>query len=235
MDRERLPEQIEALHELTRICEEKDVSVVFVAGDVFDTYLPSAEAEETFFHAVKELAGKTRAVVVIPGNHDDGVRLAAAAPIAEEHGVYLFGSLGGHFSLGGDRPVKAVASGENHLILEDWKGEKLYINALPYPNEARLKEEKTEETYAQKIARWISCGEAAFPGGMPHILLSHLFVLGGRETLVDLVEGLLEDRAPVALAPGCRTLRFLDFGLLRIRSGRRCRSRCRHRPRSDSS
>lgn len=180
MDRERLPEQIEALHELTRICEEKDVSVVLVAGDVFDTYLPSAEAEETFFHAVKELAGKTRAVVVIPGNHDDGVRLAAAAPIAEEHGVYLFGSLGGHFSLGGDRPVKAVASGENHLILEDRKGEKLYINALPYPNEARLKEEKTEETYAQKIARWISCGEAAFPGGMPHILLSHLFVLGGK-------------------------------------------------------
>ena len=57
MDRDRLPEQIEALHELTRIAEEKDVSVVLVAGDIFDTYLPPAEAEETFFHAVKELAG----------------------------------------------------------------------------------------------------------------------------------------------------------------------------------
>ena len=82
MDRDRLPEQIEALHELTCIAGEKDVSVVLVAGDIFDTYLPPAEAEETFFHAVKELAGAKRAVVVIPGNHDDGVRLAASAPIA---------------------------------------------------------------------------------------------------------------------------------------------------------
>ena len=139
MDRDRLPEQIEALHELTCIAEEKDVSVVLVAGDIFDTYLPPAEAEETFFHAVKELAGAKRAVVVIPGNHDDGVRLAASAPIAEQHGVYLFGSRGGHFSLKSDRPVRAVEAGENHLILQDEKGERIYINALPYPNDARLK------------------------------------------------------------------------------------------------
>ena len=180
MDRDRLPEQIEALHELSRIAKEKDVSVVLVAGDVFDTYLPPAEAEEVFFHAVKELAGEDRAVVVIPGNHDDGVRLAAAAPIAEQHGVYLFGSRGGHFTLGGDRPVRAVMAGENFLILEDKNGERLYINALPYPNEARLKEEKTEESYSEKVSRWIAAGEEGFRGGMPHILLSHLFAAGGK-------------------------------------------------------
>ena len=180
MDRDRLPEQIEALHELTRIAEEKDVSVVLVAGDIFDTYLPPAEAEETFFHAVKELAGAKRAVIVIPGNHDDGVRLAASAPIAEQHGVYLFGSRGGHFLLKSDRPVRAVEAGENHLILQDEKGERIYINALPYPNEARLKEEKTEESYSEKVSRWIASGEAGFHGGMPHILLSHLFVAGGK-------------------------------------------------------
>lgn len=180
MDRDRLPEQIEALHELTAICREREVSVVLVAGDVFDTYLPPAEAEEVFFRAVKELAGDTRAVVVIPGNHDDGVRLAASAPIAEQHGVYLFGSRGGHFALGGNRPVRAVEAGENHLVLQDEKGDRIYINALPYPNEARLKEEKTEESYSEKVARWIESGEAAFRGGMPHILLSHLFVAGGK-------------------------------------------------------
>ena len=180
MDRDRLPEQIEALHELTSICREKEVSVVLVAGDVFDTYLPPAEAEEAFFRAVKELAGEERAVVVIPGNHDDGVRLAASAPIAEEHGVYLFGTRGGRFSLGSSRPVRVVAAGENYLIIEDKTGEKLYINALPYPNEARLKEEKTEESYPEKVSRWLEMGEAAFPGHMPHILLSHLFVMGGK-------------------------------------------------------
>ena len=180
MDRDRLPEQIEALKELVSICREKDVSVVLVAGDVFDTYLPPAEAEEVFFHAVKELAGEDRAVVVIPGNHDDGVRLAAAAPIAEEHGVYLFGPRGGRFALGSSRSVRAVEAGENYLVIEDRKGERIYINALPYPNEARLKEEKTEESYSEKVARWIGAGEQGFRGGVPHILLSHLFVAGGK-------------------------------------------------------
>lgn len=180
MDRDRLPEQISALQELTKFVRERDVSVVLVAGDVFDTYLPPAEAEEVFFRAVKELAGETRAVVVIPGNHDDGVRLAASAPLAEEHGVYLFGSREGRFALKGNRPVRAVEAGENHLILKNDKGEQLYINALPYPNEARLKEEKTEESYPEKVARWIALGEKGFRGGMPHILLSHLFVVGGK-------------------------------------------------------
>ena len=84
MDRERLPEQREALEELVRICEDEQADVVLVAGDVFDTFMPSAEAEEVFFHAVKRLAGARRAVVLISGNHDDGVRLAASAPSSAE-------------------------------------------------------------------------------------------------------------------------------------------------------
>ena len=48
MDRERLPEQIAALDEIVRICDERDVDLVLVAGDVFDTYMPSADAEEVF-------------------------------------------------------------------------------------------------------------------------------------------------------------------------------------------
>ena len=67
MDRERLPEQTEALEELVCICERERVDVVLVAGDVFDTFMPSAEAEEVFFRAVKRLAGDRRAVVLISG------------------------------------------------------------------------------------------------------------------------------------------------------------------------
>ena len=180
MDRERLPEQIEALDEIARICEEEGVSLVLIAGDVFDTYLPSAEAEEVFFRAVKKLAGDDRAVVIVSGNHDDGVRLSASAPLAEEQGVYIFGGLPRRFKTGGGRPVRAVETGENWLVIEDRKGEKVYINALPYPNEARLKEEKTEESYSEKMRRWILRGEEGYRRDMPRILLSHLFVAGGK-------------------------------------------------------
>lgn len=179
MDRERLPEQREALEELVRICEDEQADVVLVAGDVFDTFMPSAEAEEVFFHAVKRLAGARRAVVLISGNHDDGVRLAASAPISAEEGVYLFGGSKRALPVGGSRGVRAVGAGENYLLLENEAGERLYVNALPYPNEARLKEEKTEETYAEKVARWISCGAGARGEGVPYVLLTHLFAAGG--------------------------------------------------------
>ena len=180
MDRERLPEQIAALDEIVRICDERDVDLVLVAGDVFDTYMPSADAEEVFFRAVKRIAGEKRAVVIVSGNHDDGVRLAASAPLAAEEGIYLFGGGYDVVSVGGERAVKAVASGEGYVVIANARGEQVYINALPYPNEARLKEEKTDESYADKLRRWIARGEAGFSGNMPHILLSHLFVAGGK-------------------------------------------------------
>ena len=180
MDRERLPEQIAALDEIVRICDERDVDLVLVAGDVFDTYMPSADAEEVFFRTVKRIAGEKRAVVIVSGNHDDGVRLAASAPLAAEEGIYLFGGGYDVVSVGGERAVKAVASGEGYVVIANARGEQVYINALPYPNEARLKEEKTDESYADKLRRWIARGEAGFSGNMPHILLSHLFVAGGK-------------------------------------------------------
>ena len=105
MDRERLPEQIAALDEIVRICDERDVDLVLVAGDVFDTYMPSADAEEVFFRAVKRIAGEKRAVVIVSGNHDDGVRLAASAPLAAEEGIYLFGGGYDVVPVGGERAV----------------------------------------------------------------------------------------------------------------------------------
>ncbi len=180
MDRERLPEQNAAFDELVRICDENQVELVLVAGDVFDTYMPSAEAEEVFFRAVRRIASDHRAVILVSGNHDDGVRLAASAPLAAEEGIYLFGSGREIVPVGGSRAVRAVASGEGYVVIGNAGGECVYVNALPYPNEARLKEEKTEESYPDKLRRWIARGEAGFSGGMPHILLSHLFVAGGR-------------------------------------------------------
>lgn len=180
MDRERLPEQIEALDEIAEICERENVSLVLIAGDVYDTYLPSAEAEDAFFRAMKKIAGEKRAVVIVSGNHDDGVRLSASAPLAEEQGIYIFGNRPRITRVGGDRPVRAVEAGEYYLIVEDEQGERVYINALPYPNEARFREDKTDESFPEKMKRWIARGEEGFRGDMFHILLTHLFVAGGK-------------------------------------------------------
>lgn len=179
MERERLPEQRETIAEIARICDEYRVDLVLVAGDVFDTHLPSAEAEEAFFCAMKSLSSNGRAVVVVSGNHDDGVRLAASSPLTGGEGIYLFGGTNVP-AMGGMRRVRATEADAFHVVIRTDKGEAVYVNALPYPNEARLREERSEESYAEKAARWIARGDEAYRGDMPHILLSHLFLAGGK-------------------------------------------------------
>lgn len=179
MNRERLDEQAAVLDEIADICDREGVELVLVAGDVYDTFLPPAEAEELFFRAVRRLAGENRAVFLISGNHDDPVRLSACAPLAQEAGIYVAGGHTPPLPVGGNRAVHVAASGEGYAVFENGKGERVYVNALPYPNEARLREEKTDESFADKISRWISRGQAAYRGDMPCILLSHLFVAGG--------------------------------------------------------
>lgn len=179
MNRERLDEQREVLDEIIGICEQNAVELVLLAGDVFDTFLPQAEAEKLFYRTVRTLAGENRAVLIVSGNHDDGVRLSACAPLSEELGVYVVNNPSVPLSLDSSRPVRPIESGEGYVIFQNSAGEKVYINLLPYPNEARFKEEKTDETFRERMMRWLTRGQGAYKGGMPSILLSHIFVAGG--------------------------------------------------------
>lgn len=182
MGRERLDEQSDVLDEIVSIAEERGVELVLVAGDVFDTYLPSAEAEELFFKKVKALAGEKRAVLIISGNHDDGVRLSAGAPLAEEQGIYIVGNERREVPIGGGRSVRPVRSGKGYVVFENERGERVFINALPYPNEARFKEAKSDLSFLEQMKVWIEEGEAGNEDKLPSVFLSHIFVLGGSTT-----------------------------------------------------
>ena len=86
--RSRLPEQEQFIAELVDIVSEEDIQVILVAGDVFDTYNPSADAENLFYDALERLSGNgKRAVLAIAGNHDSPDRLRAANPLALQHGI----------------------------------------------------------------------------------------------------------------------------------------------------
>ena len=112
INKDRLPEQAEVLDEIIQICEREQIELVLVAGDIFDTYTPSAEAEELFYEKIKKVAGENRVVLAISGNHDDGVRLSAVAPLSEEQGVYIVGNARLAVSLkNSGRKVKPVRSG----------------------------------------------------------------------------------------------------------------------------
>ncbi|HVY44405.1 MAG TPA: exonuclease subunit SbcD, partial [Minicystis sp.] len=91
----REAEQRALVRELGDAARELDVALTLVAGDVFDAFTPPAWAEDLFFELLDALAdGGRRAVAVIAGNHDSGLRLAAADPLARRLGIVLAGDPG---------------------------------------------------------------------------------------------------------------------------------------------
>ncbi len=182
LGRDRLPEQERVLDEIAGICESEQVDLILVAGDVFDTYMPSAEAEDLFYEKIKKIAGDDRAVLVISGNHDDNVRLGAATALCEPQGIYIYGNYGYVPHCGGRRKIRVAEAGTNHIVFEK-NGEEIYCNVLPYPNESRLKEDKNpNESYLDKMQRWIAAGQAANTQGLPSVMVSDLFIAGGKDS-----------------------------------------------------
>lgn len=177
--RDRLDEQRAALEEITSICDRERVDLVLVAGDVFDTFLPSAEAEDLFYESVKKIAGEERCVLLISGNHDDNIRLTAATALSEELGIYVYGNAGHIPKLCQNRRVFPVEAGANHIVFRSGE-EEVFVNVLPYPNEARLKEDKNpDEKFLDKMQRWMNAGQSENKRGLPSVFLSHLFIAGG--------------------------------------------------------
>lgn len=201
--RDRSAETRAVLKEIADICRDEKIELCLVAGDIFDTYTPSAEAESIFFEAITEILAYC-AVLIISGNHDDYVRLSASATLAERNNVYIVGNNLRAIKTGKAGDCYPVESDCGYVIFENAKGEKVYINTLPYPNEARFKEGKSDESFDDKMRRWISYGERGKEGGMPSLFLSHIFVCGGvaseSEREIDLGGARL---VPVSSLPDC--------------------------------
>jgi exonuclease SbcD len=88
----RFEEQIEVMDEICSIADEQNVDMVIVAGDLFDTFNPSAEAQDLFYKTLHRLSkGGKRIVFTIAGNHDMPERIEAPHPLAELNGIILCG------------------------------------------------------------------------------------------------------------------------------------------------
>lgn len=189
---ERLPEQREVLDEIASVADAENVELIIVAGDVFDTFIPSAEAEQTFFDKIRLLSEK-RPVVIIPGNHDDATRLCASSAFAGKNNVFFFENVNEDSnapfvvnsidSVSSDNSAaKLIGSGCGYAIFENNKGEKTYIGALAYPTEARFKEKSSGESYSERICGWLNKAMEGNVDKLPSVLVSHVFTVGGQTT-----------------------------------------------------
>ncbi|TLS50333.1 exonuclease SbcCD subunit D [Paenibacillus antri] len=174
--RSRQAEHEAFVDELARIADEADVDAVLLAGDVYDSVNPPADAETLFYEALTRLSnGGRRPVVAIAGNHDHPDRLSAAGPLARAQGVTLVGL-----------PTLNVVT-----LPIARTGERANVYALPYPSESRLKELLSVEADEQALQLAYSARIAAlvrdatgtiFGKGNVDVVMSHLHALGGSPT-----------------------------------------------------
>ena len=190
----RIDEQREFIDCLCKTVEEQRIDLVLVAGDIYDTYNPSAAAEELFYDAIDRLNGKgTRAVVVIAGNHDNPERLCAASPLAYKNGIILLGYPGSDAGMykisSGNIRIEDSGPGWLELCVPGCENHAVIIT-IPYPSESRLEEVLSQQAdeqilqkaYSDKVGSIFTLHSRKFREDTVNLATGHFFIRGGKES-----------------------------------------------------
>ena len=181
--KDRLAEQKQVVDEIVSIATYENIDCVILAGDIFNTASPSADAEELFFDAIERLsAGGERFVFVLAGNHDDPTRISAGLPLATKRNIALVSDLKklNEKSFNKNSAVSVVETGRGHIKIQ--KNEEIVTIAyLPYPSESRISEKVDSDlSYAEKVQKWAEISASAFSNDTVNIFVSHLFMVGSK-------------------------------------------------------
>ena len=175
-NKHRIAEQEKVLSYILECVKEIKPDVFIVAGDIYDTAVPTAKAEELFYDFATKV-GEHTLFAVISGNHDDALRLTVASPLAKRHNILLFGE--NRLNINTEN-----LSADNDGFTFVKNGEKLCVGVLPYPSETALGV-MFGESYEEKIKQKIQDISAKFSSDATNIFVSHLFITGASESLTD--------------------------------------------------
>lgn len=174
-ERSRIEEHRQFLDWLLKTLQENAVDVLLVAGDVFDTALPSSEATDLYYQFLFRLYRDTHACAVITaGNHDSPRTLAAPREFLRMGRIHVVGLASEPaecvFTLPSENPSVAIA-------------------AVPYLSENEILPHVSLETNIEKTERYREAIKQLYqwyvnkmPREMPKILMGHLVVHGGEES-----------------------------------------------------
>ena len=173
--RSRAEEHVAVLREIADVAAREQVDVVIVAGDLFDTAAPPAEAEVIVYRALLELTRTGAQVVAVAGNHDNPSRLAAVQPLFRLAGVHI-----GAFS---SRPDDGGV-----IDITTRSGEVARVALVPFLSQrsiVRAHELMTQDadqhvgSYAERCRRILTALAAPFASDTVNLLVAHLTVVGG--------------------------------------------------------
>lgn len=84
-----LEDQKYILKEILGIIDDQKPDGIFIAGDVYDKSVPSAEAVQLFDDFLCSLAKRNLQVFIISGNHDSAERLAFGGRLLDVSGIHI--------------------------------------------------------------------------------------------------------------------------------------------------
>jgi exonuclease SbcD len=174
--RDRLEEQRAVLGEIVRIAEEHQVDAVLIAGDLYDSVAPSAQAQQRVVQTLLRLQQSGTEVIAIAGNHDHAPTFDAYRPLMGVAGITL---------VGGARPPD---KGGVIRFRARTSGEDVQLAVLPFltPRYAVKAAEIMTNTpsenvraYDDQIRRLVDALTSDFGGDTVNLAMSHLTCVGG--------------------------------------------------------
>ncbi|HEM55656.1 MAG TPA: exonuclease subunit SbcD [Thermodesulfobium narugense] len=129
-----------ALNWLYSVIEEKDVDIVLISGDIFNTSTPSSQAQELYYRFLHNITrSKCKHVVITAGNHDSPTFLSAPKEILKALNVHVIGSISDRL----EDEVIVLKDNENKPIL--------IVCAVPYLRERDIRFSEEEDTTEREM------------------------------------------------------------------------------------
>lgn len=185
--RKRYEEFSAFLDWLSDTIQEKEVDVLLIAGDVFDTSTPSNKAQELYYRFLCRVSASCcQHIVVIGGNHDSPSFLNAPKELLRALNVFVVGAMT-------EQPEDEV------IVLQDRnRAPQAIVCAVPYLRDKDIRTVEPGETIDDKNAKLIEgvkvhyekvCSiaeskkadlEKAGHEKVPIVAMGHLFTAGGK-------------------------------------------------------
>ena len=171
-DQSRTDEHIQFLDWLVDIILQRNVDVLLISGDIFDSSVPSAQAMDMYYRFLFNLYKMTHAhAVIIAGNHDSAIRLAAPAQFLRMARIHVVGGIR-------DSPQECVV----RLQID---GTNISLAAVPYLHEGDILSHVSLERDIERSLRYREALKKIYEDCMStmstdtiRILMGHFFIDG---------------------------------------------------------
>ena len=164
------------LGELVELAEVEEVDVVLVAGDLFETAIPTGEHEQVVYEALLGFVANGAEVVLVAGNHDNGRRLEAIAPVFAATKVHVVAT-----------PRRPESGGVVELVARS-DGATLRVATLPFVSKRGVVKAselmskavfQTQQLYAERLTAVVAALTADMPADAVNVACIHAFLAGG--------------------------------------------------------